>query len=856
VRFLPTKHTKHAKGMSFILKMAWRDSRASRRRLVLFSLSIVLGIAALVAIGSFNANLQVAIDGQARTLHGADLSVNSRQATPAELEAAFAALGGEQAREAAFATMIVFPTAGDRTRLVTLRALEPGFPFYGDFVTVPADAAARLAGGEAVVVLEESLLAQFGVRVGDPVRLGRATFTIAGAVRRIPGESMAVAMLSPRVIIGYDQLDETGLIGPESLVQHRRHFRWAEARDLAADVRELRGAFPEMRLGFQTVEDRKQELGRSLNNVYSYLGLVGLVALLLGGIGLASAIHVYLRQKLATVATLRCLGVSARAALAIYLAQTLGVGLVGAVVGAILGVLVQLALPGLAGGFLPVDVEFFVAWPAVGWGMGAGLVICGLFTLSSLLAVRRVPPLAAIRAVVAEESAGRDPWRGVVFGLMALGVIVLAVQQAPSWRVGLGFAGALAVSFGVLAGLARVVAWLARRLRPARAPYVWRQGVANLHRPQNRTVLLLLALGLGTFLIVTLSLTRATLVAQIEGSGGEDRPNLLFFDIQDDQVEPLETILREQGVPVRAQAPIVTMRLAAVRGRPVADILREEGNTIPGWTLRREYRSTFRENLTGPERLVAGEFVGRVDPDTAVVPISVEVELANNLQVGLGDELTWDVQGMPLVTRITSLREVEWRRLEPNFFVVFPAGVLEPAPKFHVLAARAADPAESARAQQAAVMALPNISAIDLQLVLETLDSIYGQVQLVIQFMAMFTVATGVIVLAAAVWNGRRQRIRESVLLRTLGASRRQLRGIEMVEHGILGALAALVGCALAAGASALLARHVFETSVAWPLDTFVAAVLAVSGVTLLTGWIAGRGVVDHPPLAVLRQES
>jgi putative ABC transport system permease protein len=439
---------------------------------------------------------------------------------------------------------------------------------------------------------------------------------------------------------------------------------------------------------------------------------------------------------------------------------------------------------------------------------------------------------------------------------MALGVIVLAVQQAPSWRVGLGFAGALAVSFAVLAGLARAVAWLARRLRPARAPYVWRQGVANLHRPQNRTVLLLLALGLGTFLIVTLSLTRATLVAQIESSGGEDRPNLLFFDIQDDQVEPLEIILREQGVPVRAQAPIVTMRLAAVRGRPVAEILREEGNTIPGWTLRREYRSTFRETLSGPERLVAGEFVGRVDPDTAVVPISVEVELANNLQVGLGDELTWDVQGVPLVTRIASLREVEWRRLEPNFFVVFPAGVLEPAPKFHVLAARAADPAESARAQQAAVLALPNISAIDLQLVLETLDSIYGQVQLVIQFMAMFTVATGVIVLAAAVWNGRRQRIRESVLLRTLGASRRQLRGIEMVEHGILGALAALVGCALAAGASALLARHVFETSVAWPLDTFVAAVLAVSGVTLLTGWIAGRGVVDHPPLAVLRQEN
>jgi putative ABC transport system permease protein len=843
--------------MSFILKMAWRDSRASRRRLVLFSLSIVLGIAALVAIGSFNTNLQVAIDGQARSLHGADLSINSRQVPTPAIEDAFTALGGTQAREAAFATMIVFLSADDRTRLVTLRAMDAAYPFYGDFLTVPADAPARLAAGEAVAILEESLLAQFGVTVGDPIRLGGTTFTVAGAVRRIPGESMVVTMLSPRVIIAYDRLEETGLIGPESLVRYERHFRFDDgSRDIAADVRRLRAEFPEVRMGFKTVEDRKRELGRNLDNVYSYLGLVGLVALLLGGIGLASAIHVYLRQKLATVATLRCLGLGARPALAIYLVQTLGVGVIGAGLGATLGVLVQMALPGIAGGLLPVDVEFFVAWPAVAWGLGAGLAICLLFTLRSLLAVRRVPPLAAIRATVAEEESARDPLRWVVLGAMVAGVTLLAVLQAPNWRIGLGFAAALAVSFGVLAGLARAVAWAARRLRPTRAPYVWRQGVANLHRPQNRTVLLLLALGLGTFLIVTLALTRATLVAQIEGSGGGNRPNLLFFDIQDDQVEPLETILRDEGVPVQARASIVTMRLAAIRGRPVGEILREEGNSIPGWTLRREYRSTYREALSDTERLVAGEFVGRVEPNAAVVPISLEVDLAGDLQVALGDELTWDVQGLPLVTRVGSLREVEWRRMEPNFFVVFPAGVLEPAPKFHVAAARASGPEESARVQQAVVAAMPNISAIDLQLVLETLDKIFGQVQFVIQFMAMFTVATGLIVLAAAVWNGRRQRVRESVLLRTLGASRRQLRGIEMVEHGILGFLAAVVGCLLAAGASMLLAEFVFETPVAWPMTTFAIAVGAVSVITILTGWIAGRGVVDHPPLAVLRQET
>lgn len=842
--------------MNFILRMAWRDSRASRRRLGLFSLSIVLGIAALVAIGSFNANLQRAIDGQARTLLGADLEVTSRAALSDEAERFLASLGGGQAREQSMAAMVVFPARENATRLITLRAMDGAYPFYGDFVTAPAGAPARLASGEAVAVLEETLMAQFSIAAGDEIKLGEQTFIVAGSLLKIPGDNAAVAMLSPRVIIAESQLPATGLVGPQSLVRYKRFFKFDEGRDVEALVEELRGRFRELRLGFDTVEERKEELGQVLKNVYSFLGLVGFIALFLGAIGVASAIHVYVRQKLGTVAVLRCLGASAGQAFAVYLVQGVALGIFGAGVGAVIGVAVQLSLSSAVGGLLPFEVEFFVSGAAVARGVAAGLVICVLFTLLPLLAVRRVPPLAAIRAVSAEPENGGDPWRWAVYGAILVAVTGLAVTQSPRWEVGVGFVGALAVGFAVLAGLAKGIAWAAQRVVPAGAPYVVRQGVANLHRPNNRTVLLLLALGLGTFLIVTLTLTRATLLAQIAGSGGAGRPNLLFFDIQDDQIAELEGILAREQAPLEASAPIVTMRVAGLKGRSIADVLRDPENAVPGWTLRREYRSTFRGELGGAEKLVAGEFIGEVAAGVEVVPISLEQGLAKDMGLALGDEVEWDVQGLPLRTRVTSLREVEWRRMEPNFFVVFPRGVLEAAPKFFVAATKVGSPADSARVQQAVVSALPNVSAIDLQLIIETLDGVFSKVQFVVQFMAGFTVITGIIVLAGAILSGRFQRLREAVLLRTLGATARQLWQIQFVEYAILGVLAAVVGCGLAVGANLALAYFVFDTVGVWAVGTLAWAILAVTAVTVVTGLLASRGVANHPPLEVLRQET
>ncbi|MSU54132.1 MAG: FtsX-like permease family protein, partial [Opitutaceae bacterium] len=766
--------------------------------------------------------------------------------------------------------------------------VEANFPFFGDFETAPAEATAALRFGKQVMILEETLLTQFDVKVGDSVKLGQAVFTIVGALKKVPGETAAISTFAPRAFIPFGMLEATGLADRESITRHRMLVKLPAGRDAEIIGREMRARFLGERLEFSTVAERKRNLGAALTNIEGFLNLVGFVALFLGAIGVASAIHVYVRQKINTVAILRCLGASAWQSFAVYVVQGLALGVFGAVLGASLGLGLQLLLPVLLKGMLPFDVNFFISWAAVGRGMGAGLVICFLFTLLPLLAVRRVSPLVALRSAFIERTgAATDPWRLILGAVIIAAVTMFATWQTRSWKIGIGFTVALAIGLGVLVGLAQIVAWASRKFVPRGLPYVVRQGIANLHRPNNRTVLLLLALGLGTFLILTLYLTRTTLLNQIDLVGEGARPNLVFFDIQDDQIDPFTALAAKSGAPLVQSAPIVTMKIASLKGRPLEEIMRDQqrsrepvavdsagadqrraenrrggpdGNRgeprISGGMLNREYRSTYRGKITGSERVVAGTFEGKVAPGAAVVPISVEEGFLRTLQIGLGDEIEWDVQGVPMRTKVTSVRAVEWRRLESNFFVVFPEGAIEAAPKTFVAALRTAKSADSARIQREMVAAFPNVSAIDLALILQALDGIFSKVAFVIQFMALFTVLTGVIVLVGAVLNGRYQRVRETVLLRTLGATRRQLVQIQLVEYAILGVLAAVVGGGLSVAGNAAVAHFVFGITPVAPPLLILGAVAIAAAVTMVTGLLTSRGVTDHSPLEILRQET
>jgi putative ABC transport system permease protein len=379
--------------------------------------------------------------------------------------------------------------------------------------------------------------------------------------------------------------------------------------------------------------------------------------------------------------------------------------------------------------------------------------------------------------------------------------------------------------------------------------------LANLHRPNNRTLFLMLAIGLGTFMVLTGYLTKETLLAQFAAERQSNQANTVLFDVQPDQREAVLELLRAQGCPFLDEAPIITMRLQSIKGRSVEEILADRRKTIPRWVLRREYRSTYGDRLRPGEQIVAGQWHASTTNAGATVPISVEQEIARDLGVALGDEIVWDVQGVPLHTRVASLREVDWKRVQPNFFVVFPRGVLEEAPAFHVFTTRTDSPQQSAALQRAVVQKFPTVSAIDLSLILQTIDSLIGKIGFVVRFMALFVVITGVIVLAGAILTGRFQRVRESILLRTLGATRRQILQILLAEYFCLGALAALTGIVLAVGASWALATFVLQAKFVLPAAPLLISLLGVSALTVLIGAWSSRGIAHHPPLEVLRAE-
>jgi putative ABC transport system permease protein len=612
-------------------------------------------------------------------------------------------------------------------------------------------------------------------------------------------------------------------------------------------------------LEYDTVEKRKKDLGAALENLYRFLNLVGFVALLLGAVGVASAIQAHLQQKHRTAAILRCLGASARSTVVVYLLQAAAMGLIGSLAGAALGLVMQRIFPEILKSFLPFQISSSIAWEPIIRGMLIGFGICVLFALPALLRFRHVSPLLILRGS-GDSDGSKQRFDAVVWGvylLMAVSVIAFAIAQTDTWIRGLIFAGVLGLAVGIFAAMAKLLIVLVRKFFPHNWSFAVRQGLANLYRPNNRTLLLTVSLGLGTFLLLNLYLSREVLLSQFRSIGTGEQPNIFLFDIQPDQRTEVADAVRSFGLPVIQEASIVTMRLAEIKGRKTADILADPGRKIPEWQLQREYRSTFREQLSETEKVVAGKWVGRIDYKPGdVVPISIDKEIARDFEATIGDELVFDVQGVPIRTKIASTRDIDWKRFQTNFFVVFPAGVLEDAPGFGVIVSRVPDAAASARLQSGIVAKFPNVSALDLTSVIQTVDSILSKVALVIRVMSLFTVGAGLVVLASTIWSGRYQRLKESILLRTLGASRAQIWQILCAEYLMLGVLASATAIVLAVGSSWALARFVFKLEYApsiWPL--FV-AVIAVSGLTVAIGLLTSRGIGSTPPLEILRAEA
>ncbi|MFY0625363.1 MAG: FtsX-like permease family protein [Reichenbachiella sp.] len=840
--------------ISWLTKMAWRDSRRSRSKLFLFTTSIVIGIAAFVAINSFKLNLESEIEVKAKSLLGADLEVYTNHPWKPEQIQFLDSISTERSWQIRFASMIYFPrTYG--TRLVQVRALSGLYPYYGAIETEPAWAAGDLQNGQFALV-DERLMLQFDVEIGDEIKVGNLTFEIKGKLRGVPGQSGITMTVSPAVYIPGRYIYETGLVQKGSRVTYSQYFEIPDQAYLSDFLTKTEERFTELELRYQTVEKKKNDTSKAFENLAIFLNLAAFIALLLGSIGVSSAVFIYLKGKKNSVAILRCMGLKGKHAFIIYIIQVMFMGFVGAVIGSSLGILLQYYLPLILKDALPFSITPIIYWHIPFYGLILGLLVTLLFALVPLISLSKVSPLHSIREAFETNKKWKiAPVQYVIYTFMVGLLYGFAFFQVNDWMQALFFCGGLAIAFLLLLLIAKGLMFIAKTVSRKGKNFLFKQGVSNLYRPNNQTSILILTVGLCSTLLATIFFLRLILVNQIKIADAGDRPNMVLFDIQSHQKEELTAMTLDYDLPVIQDVPVVTMRLKEING--ITKKKAKEDSTLgyKEWTYNREYRITFRDSLIASETLEEGKIQRNYLAGDSIM-ITVSKGFAESVNWNIGDEVLWNVQGALLKTYIGGYRKIDWRRVQTNFIVLFPKGVLEDAPQFHILVTKVDESAVSARYQQAVVRLFPNVSIIDLELILKTLEDVLNQISFVINFMALLSVITGIIVLAGSIVISKGQRVKESVLLRTLGAKSKQVLVINIIEYAILGGIAALSGVILANIFSFLLSKYMLEADFIFDLQYSLGIILTIILTTILLGISSIRPILRKSPLEILRKEN
>ena len=835
--------------MRFALKMALKETRASAGRSAFIMLAVAVGVGALTGVRGFSESVRHTLLKEARTLMAADISIRLPVApTPQEsefldqLEAQ--GIDVTQVTE----TVSMASRSGRQPVLVSVKGADlDEYPFYG---RLEFDPPRPTLGGDSLAASDDFLL-RLDVRVGDTVKVGSGEFRVGAVLRSEPDRMTTGFTVGPRVLMTRDGLDRSGLTVPGSRARQRLLLRVGGDVELASLRSDIEKTFGR-RARVTDYTEANPRLSRGLGQATTFLSLVSLIALIVGGLGVASAIDSHLKQKMTNISILKFLGGRSRDVIGIYLLQALMLGLTGSVLGIAVGLAAQRIFPWFISGYFDVNVELIWSLVPTLQGMAAGLLVTLLFAMPSLLAVARIRPALILRRDMTEP---RPPARvsgpHMAAGLIVLAIWGIAVWMASSLYVGSIFAGGLVVSVIVLALAGKGLLQLSRMVLSrfnGQLPAAVRHGMANLYRPGTHTVAILVALGVGVMFTLTVHLLEYSLVDQLRLSAPPDMPNVFLINVTDRERDGLWSLLRAQPGVIDAQHPFpaVQAQLSRVDGIPIEEVLRGEGNRR---FLRGHFALTWSDAIPPATEILEGAWWEADTPDHLV---SVEEDAAVALDLELGSWLEWSVGGQPVSARIASVRKTEAMRLGANNRFILTERTLEGFPVVYYGALRV-EPAAVGRLQRAVFERFPSITVINAADILEVVEQMVDRISLAVRFVAGFAILGGVIILASSIAGTRYRRIREIAILKTVGATRARVVWIFSVEFLILGLIAGLIGSVLAGIFASVLLDEFLDTGYRFQLEPLLLAVVMTTLLTVATGWVASYRILAQKPLEVLR---
>ena len=842
--------------MKFIFNLTRREIRSSWRRLLFFFLCIALGVGSVVALRSLIQNLTKVVGNDARALMTADVEVSSTNdfspTDVSKIEGVVSRFPIVEGRNETISTAsMARPTdpSNESLEFIELKGIEPPFPLVGSFTVSSGEPFDFKLLDNKGAVIAKVLLEQLKIKIGDRLKIGEGEFQIRATFDEEPGGSSGFR-LGPRVFVDKKAFEEAGIRRNTSRVRQRILYRTSD--NPTEFVKQLREALKGTTIQVNSYREQQENLSDQFERTENYLSLTGLLILVLGGVGVWNVARAFVEQKRKTVAVLKCLGASGTRIITVYLLQILTLGMIGSLFGVFLA---QVGLWIARWRFidaLPAKMSYAVNIPTAWQGIILGVLISLLFSALPLLQIRTIKPKLLLRDEN-NASLSKLDWTKWIFGVFSLTALLgLAVWQAGSLKVGAFFLGGLAVTGAVLYISAALLTWLLKKVKRL-SSFSVRQAVNSLYRPGNQTRIILLAVGLGAFVVITVQVMQTNLVREFDFTRNRRLPSLIFVDIQKSQIDEVAQIIAQRSGETPEEVPTVRARIAFVNGEPI-DYQQKEIKQQQG-QIGREFAITYRDKLEENETVVAGNW-WTIDQSSDTPEVSVEELMAQTLHLSAGDSMTFDISGRKITARVANIRKIDVKNARTAFVFVFKPGTLEKAPQsFAVTTLNHLPATDRQRLRREVLDKFPNVQIFDVADIIEAVNRLVSNFVIAISFVGSFVLLSGILILIGSVALTKSQRIYENAILKTLGANRRTLATILFAEYGLLGLLAGVIATSFAVSLSYVVTRYLMDID--WEFDPVLTAagVLITALLVTIVGVAASFDVLFRKPLATLRSQ-